>query len=164
MSYLNQSDLYLEDNISKYPAIELLCKMGYKYISPVECMAQRGTSYNVLLKDILRRKLNEINQFKFGEAIYKFSSDNVEKAISDLDEPDPLTEGLIRTSEKIYDSLMLGKSYLEKVADGTSKSFNLKYIDWEHPENNVFHVTEEFSCDSWDKEHNARPDIVLFVN
>ncbi len=164
MSYLNQSDLYLEDNISKYPAIELLCKMGYKYISPVECMTQRGTSYNVLLKDILRRKLNEINQFKFGEAIYKFSSDNVEKAISDLDEPDPLTEGLIRTSEKIYDSLMLGKSYLEKVADGTSKSFNLKYIDWEKPENNVFHVTEEFSCDSWDRQHNARPDIVLFVN
>ena len=32
MSYLNQSDLYLEDNISKYPAIELLCKMGYKLV------------------------------------------------------------------------------------------------------------------------------------
>ena len=32
MSYKNQSDLYLEDNISKYPAIDLLCKMGYKYI------------------------------------------------------------------------------------------------------------------------------------
>ena len=59
---------------------------------------------------------------------------------------------------------MLGKSYLEKTADGTSKSFNLKYIDWEHPENNVYHVTEEFSCDSWDKQKNARPDIVLFVN
>ena len=26
MSYKSQSDLYLEDNISKYPAIELLCK------------------------------------------------------------------------------------------------------------------------------------------
>ena len=30
--------------------------------------------------------------------------------------------------------------------------------------NNVYHVTEEFSCDSWDKQKNARPDIVLFVN
>lgn len=162
MSYLNQSDLYLEDNISKYPAIELLCKMGYEYLSPADCEAQRGTLYNVLLKDVLRRTLNKINQFDFGGITYKFSSDNIEKAISDLDEP--LTDGLIRTSEKIYDSLMLGKSYLEKVADGTSKSFNLKYIDWEHPENNVFHVTEEFSCDSWDKQHNVRPDIVVFVN
>ena len=162
MSYLNQSDLYLEDNISKYPAIELLCKMGYEYLSPADCEAQRGTLYNVLLKDVLRRTLNKINQFDFGGITYKFSSDNIEKAISDLDEP--LTDGLIKTSEKIYDSLMLGKSYLEKVADGTSKSFNLKYIDWEHPENNVFHVTEEFSCDSWDKQHNVRPDIVVFVN
>lgn len=162
MSYKNQGDLYLEDNISQYPAIELLCKLGYKYISPEECMRQRGTLYNVLLKDILRKQLNAINQFEFGGITYKFTSDNVERAIEDLDEP--LTDGLIRTSEKIYDALMLGKSYLEKLADGTSKSFNLKYIDWEHPENNVFHVTEEFSVDSWDKQKNARPDIVLFIN
>ncbi|MBQ3563340.1 MAG: HsdR family type I site-specific deoxyribonuclease [Clostridia bacterium] len=162
MSYKNQSDLYLEDNISKYPAIELLCKLGFEYISPEDCMAQRGTLYDVLLKDILRKQLNAINQFEFGGITYKFTADNVEKAIKDLDEP--LTDGLVRTSEKIYNALMLGKSYLEKLADGTSKSFNLKYIDWEHPENNVYHVTEEFSCDSWDKQKNARPDIVLFVN
>jgi len=162
MSYKHQSDLYLEDNISKYPAIELLCKLGFEYISPEECMAQRGTLYDVLLKDVLRKQLNAINQFEFGGITYKFTADNVEKAIKDLDEP--LTDGLVRTSEKIYNALMLGKSYLEKLADGTSKSFNLKYIDWEHPENNVYHVTEEFSCDSWDKQKNARPDIVLFVN
>ena len=162
MGYKHQSDLYLEDNISKYPAIELLCKLGYTYISPDECMNERGTLYNVLLKGILRKQLQRINQFDFDGISYKFSADNIEKAISELDEP--LTDGLIRTSEKIYDSLMLGKSYLEKLADGTSKSFNLKYIDWEHPENNVFHVTEEYSCDSWDKQKNARPDIVLFVN
>ena len=162
MGYKHQSDLYLEDNISKYPAIELLCKLGYTYISPDECMTERGTLYNVLLKGILRKQLQKINQFEFGGITYKFSADNIEKAISELDEP--LTDGLIRTSEKIYDSLMLGKSYLEKLVDGTSKSFNLKYIDWDHPENNVFHVTEEYSCDSWDKQKNARPDIVLFVN
>lgn len=162
MSYKNQFDAYLEDNVSKYPTIELLCKLGFQYISPEECMAQRGTLYDVLLKDILRKQLHALNQFEFGGIIYKFSADNVEKAIRDLDEP--LTDGLVRTSEKIYNALMLGKSYLEKLTDGTSKSFNLKYIDWEHPENNVFHVTEEFSCDSWDRQKNARPDVVLFVN
>lgn len=162
MSYKTQSDLYLEDNISKYPAIELLCKLGFEYISQEECMRQRGTLYDVLLKDILRKQLHTINRFEFGGITYKFTAENVEKAIKDLDEP--LTDGLIRTSEKIYDSLMLGKSYIEKLADGTSKSFNLKYVDWEHTENNVYHVTEEFSCDSWDKQKNARPDIVLFVN
>lgn len=162
MSYKTQSDLYLEDNISKYPAIELLCKLGFEYISTEECVRQRGALYDVLLKDILRKQLHNINQFEFGGITYKFTADNVEKAIKDLDEP--LTDGLIRTSEKIYDSLMLGKSYIEKLADGNCKSFNLKYIDWENPENNVYHVTEEFSCDSWDKQKNARLDIVLFVN
>ncbi len=162
MSYKMQSDLYLEDNISKYPAIELLCKLGYQYISPEDCIEQRGGYYSVILKDILRTQLNKINQFTYGGITYKFTSENIERAINELDEP--LTDGLIRTSEKIYDALMLGKSYLEKLVDGTAKSFNLRYIDWEHPENNVFHVTEEFSCDSWDKQHNARPDIVLFVN
>ena len=162
MSFTNQSDLMLEDNVSKYPAIELLCKLGYTYISPEEALAERGTRYNVLLKDILRKQLQKINQFEFNDVAYKFSADNIERAIAELDVP--LTEGLIKTSERIYDALMLGKSYPEKLVDGTTKSFNLNYIDWDNFENNVFHVTEEFSCDSWDKQKNARPDIVVFVN
>lgn len=162
MSFTNQSDLMLEDNASKYPAIELLCKLGYTYISPEEAQKERGTLYNVLLKDILRKQLQRINQFEFNNVFYKFSADNIEKAIAELDVP--LTEGLVKTSERIYDALMLGKSFPEKLVDGTTKSFNLNYIDWDNFENNVFHVTEEFSCDSWDKQKNARPDIVVFVN
>ena len=34
MSFTNQSDLMLEDNASKDPAIEVLAKLGYTYISP----------------------------------------------------------------------------------------------------------------------------------
>lgn len=162
MSYDYQPDLYLEKNISQTPAIELLSKLGYTYIPPAECLKQRGSLVGVLLRDILRERLNALNQFTYGGITYKFKSENIESAMTDLDEP--LTEGLIRTSEKIYDALMLGKSYPEKLVDGTTKSFNLRYIDWEHPENNVYHVTEEFSCDSWDKQKNARPDIVLFIN
>lgn len=162
MSYNKQSDLYLEDNISKYPAIDLLCKIGYQYISPEDCISQRGSLYNVILKDILRERLHNLNKYEYGGSVYKFTAGNIEKAITDLDEP--LTDGLVRTSEKIYNALMLGKSYLENLPDGTKKSFNLKYIDWENINNNVFHVTEEYTCESVDKQHNARPDVVLFVN
>mgnify|MGYP002508322828 FL=1 len=162
MSFTNQSDLMLENNASKYPAIEVLAKLGYTYISPKEACKERGTQYNVLLKDVLRRQLQKINQFEFNNVVYKFSADNIERAIAEFDVP--LTEGLVKTSERIYDALMLGKSFQEKLVDGTSKSFDLNYIDWENFENNEFHVTEEFSCDSWDKRKNARPDIVVFVN
>ena len=153
---------YLEVNASQKPAIELLQSMGYTYISPEDCEKQRGSRYRVLLKDILRDQLRRLNRYCYAGAENEFSAANIERAMEDLDEP--LTDGLVRTSEKIYDALLLGKSYLETVGEGKMLSFNLKYIDWEHPQNNVLHVTEEFAVESQDKQHNARPDIVLFIN
>ncbi|MEW6227464.1 MAG: HsdR family type I site-specific deoxyribonuclease [Bacillota bacterium] len=44
------------------------------------------------------------------------------------------------------------------------KSFSLRYIDWEHPENNIFHVTEEFEVERRGSPETYRPDIVPFVN
>ena len=155
-------DAYLEVNASQKPAIELLQAMGYTYLSPEDCEKQRGSRYHVLLKDILRGQLRKLNRYTYAGAENEFSSANIERAMDDLDEP--LTDGLVRTSEKIYDALLLGKSYLETVGEGKMLSFNLKYIDWDHPQNNVFHVTEEFAVESQDKQHNARPDIVLFIN
>ena len=153
---------YLEVSASQKPAIELLRSMGYTYISPKDCERQRGSRYHVLLKDILRGQLRKLNRYSYAGAENEFSAANIERAMEELDEP--LTDGLVRTSEKIYDALLLGKSYPETVGGGKSLSFNLKYIDWEHPENNLVHVTEEFAVDSLDKQHNARPDIVLFIN
>lgn len=156
------SDLYLEKNISQQPAIDLLTAMGYTYISPADCDKQRGSRYHVLLRDILRGQLRRLNRYVYAGAENEFSAANIERAMEELDEP--LTDGLVRTSEKIYDALLLGKSYPETVGDGKMLSFNLRYIDWDNPQNNVFHVTEEFAVDSQDRQHNARPDIVLFIN
>ena len=155
-------DLYLEDNISKKTALDLLQAMGYIYISPEDCIKQRGSKYDVLLKDILRGQLRRLNRYAYAGAENEFSAPNIERAIEDLDEQ--LIDGLVRTSEKIYDALLLGKSYPETVGDGKLLSFNLRYVDWDHPENNLFHVTEEYAVESQDKQHNARPDIVLFIN
>jgi len=157
-----EQSAYLEVSASQKPAIALLQSMGYTYISPKDCERQRGSRYHVLLKDILRGQLRKLNRYSYAGAENEFSAANIERAMEELDEP--LTDGLVRTSEKIYDALLLGKSYPETVGNGKSLSFNLKYIDWEHSENNLFHVTEEFAVDSLDKQHNARPDIVLFIN
>ena len=153
---------YLEYNVSQKPAIDLLSSMGYTYISPENCRLQRGSNYHVLLRDILRGQLRKLNRYSYGGTENEFSAANIERAIDDLDEP--LTDGLIRAGERIYDSLMLGRSYSEIVGEGKLLSFNMKYIDWEHWENNLFHVTEEFAVESQDKQHNARPDLVLFIN
>lgn len=155
-------DIYLENNASQKPALELLQSMGYIYISPEDCEKQRGSKYHVLLKDILRGQLRKLNRYQYAGAENEFSAGNIERAMDELDEP--LTDGLVRTSEKIYDALLLGKSYPETVGEGKALSFNLKYIDWDNWDNNLFHVTEEFAVESQDKQHNARPDIVLFIN
>lgn len=155
-------DAYLEINASQRPALALFEAMGYTYISPADCDKQRGSRYHVLLRDILRGQLRRLNRYVYAGAENEFSAANIERAMEDLDEP--LTDGLVRTSEKIYDALLLGKSYPETIGDGKMLSFNLRYIDWDNPQNNVFHVTEEFAVDSRDRQHNARPDIVLFIN
>ena len=153
---------YSEKNISQKPAIELLQAMGYTYISPENCQKQRGDGYHVLLKDVLRGQLRRLNRYTYAGTENEFSSANIERAIEDLDEP--LIDGLVRTSEKIYDALLLGKSYPETVGEGKLLSFNLKYIDWDDFSKNVFHVTEEFAVESKGKDNNARPDLVLFIN
>ena len=102
------TDLYSEKTASQQPALDLLQSMGYTYISPQDCEAQRGSRYHVLLKDILRGQLRRLNRYTFAGAENEFSAANIERAMDDLDEP--LTDGLVRASEKIYDALLLGKS------------------------------------------------------
>lgn len=154
---------YDEMNISQIPALEVLNKIGYTIISPEKAEQMRGNLYNVVLKDILYERIKAINSFDFKGCTYKFSEKNIQQAILDIEEA--LTDGLIKTNEKIYDSLILGRSYPESLSemDGT-KSFNLNYIDWENPENNVFHVVEEFSVEREDGQGTVRPDIVTFIN
>lgn len=152
-----------EMSTSQRPAIEVLQKLGYKYISEEENKKLRNYILtDVIFKDILAKKLNEINSYEYKGEKYKFSASTIGQAIKDLNED--LVTGVISTNEKIYDLLTLGKSYQENMVDGTKRSFDIKYIDFEHPENNDFYVTEEFSVLRMNGKDYARPDIVLFVN
>lgn len=152
-----------EMTTSQRPAIEVLQKLGYKYISEDKNKKLRNNILTeVIFKDILAKKLNEINSYEYKGEKYKFSASTIGQAIKDLNED--LVTGLISTNEKIYDLLTLGKSYQENMVDGTKRSFDIKYIDFEHPENNDFYVTEEFSVLRMNGKDYARPDIVLFVN
>ncbi len=160
---MSRATAYDELNISQIPALEVLNKIGYTIIPPERAEQMRGNLYNVVLKEVLYERLNSINSFEFKGKKHRFSEKNIQQAILDIDEA--LTDGLIKTNEKIFDSLILGRSYPENLSemDGT-KSFNLNYIDWEQPDNNVFHVVEEFSVEREDGQGTVRPDIVTFIN
>jgi type I restriction enzyme R subunit len=142
----------------------MLQKLGYQYLTPDETMQYRGDkTTQVILEDVLRKQLKEINSIKIGsKREERFTSSNIEMGIRALKEL-PMNEGYINACETAYNLLTLGKA-LEQSIDGDKKSHTMRYIDWEHIENNVFHVTEEYSVmRSTSKEH-YRPDLVLFVN
>ena len=155
---------FKEDHISQIPALQLLQKLGYTYLSQEEALQLRGNKTTaVILDDILRKQLREINSIKISSSKTAiFSDGNIEAGIQALKDL-PMNEGYINACESAYNLLTLGKA-LEQSIDGDKKSFTLQYIDWKNINNNVFHVTEEFSVmRSTSKEH-YRPDIVLFVN
>ena len=156
------AEQYLEKNATKRTALEVLQGLGYEYLSPENCRKQRGSGYHVLLRDVLRGQLRKLNRYEYGGVENEFSASNIERAMDELDAP--IVTGLVRASEQVYDMLMLGSSYPEHVGEGHVQSFNLKFIDWDCPQNNRFHVTEEFAVESVDKQHNAQPDLVLFIN
>jgi len=72
-------------------------------------------------------------------------------------------QGMIPASEVVYELLTLGTS-AEQVIGQDRRSFSLKYIDWAHPEQNVYQVTDEFTVERRGSYNTYRPDIVLFVN
>lgn len=155
---------FKEDHISQLPALQLLQKLGYSYLSPEEALSLRSNkTTNVILEDILRKQLKDINSIKVSSTKTSvFSDANIEAGIQALKDL-PVHEGYITACEGAFNLITLGKD-LEQSIDGDKKSFTLRYIDWENIENNVFHVTEEYSVmRSTSKEH-YRPDIVLFVN
>lgn len=155
---------FKENHISQIPALQILIKLGYTYISASEVDQLRGGKTSiVLLEDILRKQLKEINSIKVSsQKTTLFTDDNIEKGILAL-KTIPMNEGYIAACEKAYNMLTLGHE-LEQSIDGDKKSFTLKYIDWKNLENNVLHVTEEYAVmRSTNKEH-YRPDIVLFIN
>ena len=154
---------YIEDHISQLPALQMLIKMGYTYISPDEALQLReGRKTNVLLRDILKTQLQKINKIEYKGQTHEFSETNVELAINELKEL-PMHLGFINANQHFYDLITLGKSF-EQTIYGDRKSFSFKYIDWEHPENNTFHVSEEFAVTRSHRSDTYRPDIVLFIN
>lgn len=153
---------YDEQHTSQQPAVQLLQKLGYQYLSSEDAERMRGSLYHVLLRTVLEEKLREINAFTYKGESFQFSASNIQQAMRDLDEP--LTNGLVKTNEAIYETLMKGRAYEEFLPDGSKKSFTIQFIDWENIENNVFHVVEEFAVEREDGRGTVRPDIVLFVN
>lgn len=149
---------------SQIPALQLLVALGYKPLSQVDALRLRGNRLrNVVLDDVLAESLMRINRFTYKGKDYSFDLADAHEAMRRLKPTPDRMKGLKGTNQDVYDSLVLGTT-ITKTIDGDSKSYSFRFIDWEHPENNVFHVTAEFAVERTGSTQTKRCDIVGFVN
>ncbi len=153
-----------EKHQSQVPALQLLVALGFTPLSQDEALRLRGGRLrNVVLDDVLAEQLMRINRFTHRGREYGFDLEDAHEAMRRLKPTPDRLKGLRGTNQDIYDTLVLGTT-ITKSIDGDSKSYSFRYIDWERPENNVFHVTAEFSVERTASSQTKRCDIVAFVN
>lgn len=156
--------IFQEDYSSQLPALRTLINLGYQYLSQQKVMEQRyDRTSNVLLEPILKEQLAKINEIRVSSThTEKFTQSNIDEAVLRLKEI-PLEQGYLSATQHIYELVTLGTT-LDQTIEGNRREYTLQFIDWKNPNNNVFHIAEEFSVITTDGKSELRPDIVLFVN
>lgn len=147
---------------SQLPFVELLINMGYTYLPTSEVMKQRqADTGKFILRDIAFEALSRINEYEVGEETKKFTDNDIWEAVTELE--NVKLEGLIDTSKNVFNLIMpiTGGKSVKVFRNGKAISKSLRYIDFENPKNNSYHVAVEFEATA---RGSIRPDIVVFVN
>lgn len=141
-------------------ALKVIEKLGYTIVPRSEAEAKRGSRRAVLFEDELQTFLSK-RTYPYDNETRYFSGGSIAAAVRALNVQ--ATAGLYAANKEIYDMLCAGKSLEETLPDGTRQSFDISFIDFEHPENNIFQVTDEFEVERPNGKF-ARTDIVVLVN
>lgn len=119
------------------PAMVHLTRLGYTYFGKIS-EEQAGSVYdpdtNILL-DVFKQQFVKLNPGHEGEWLQILK--DIRKELNDDD---------------------LGRGFYTRLKQISP----IRLIDFEHPNNNTFHFTAEFTCKNGQDEF--RPDITLFVN
>ena len=153
-----------EKHLSQLPALHLLQKMEprWRLLTREEAERERGGKRaNVYLDSILKESLARINRVELRGQSYPFTEGSLAEAVERLKRPRP--SGLLRINEELTDLLLLGTA-VEQTVEGLTRAFQVKFVDWEDPSANVFHICAEFDVEREHTTDTRRPDIVLFVN
>ncbi|MCA9051055.1 MAG: type I restriction endonuclease subunit R, partial [Planctomycetaceae bacterium] len=134
------------------PAFELLrMHFGYRYVPAEKLGDLRDSLSDVILTDVLAEKLREINPGITDNAI--------RDAIDALRQP--LAMDLLEANEACHLALSKWKT-VDEFRDGKPSTRNVRFFDFEHPENNDFLVVDELEVKGPRK--TRRLDLVVFVN
>ncbi|MDN4186769.1 MAG: HsdR family type I site-specific deoxyribonuclease [Dehalococcoides mccartyi] len=141
-------------------ALKVIEKLGYTIVPRSEAEEKRGSRRAVLFEKELQAYLSRQTYPYNGERRF-FSGGSIAAAVRAVDLQS--AAGLYAANKECYDLLCSGKSLEETLPDGTRQSFDISFIDFEHPENNILQVTDEFEVERPNGKF-ARPDLVVLVN
>ena len=131
------------------PIVKYSTELGWKYLSQDDALRLRGGETGLILRQV------------FSEQIIRLNSDfaNLETANAIVKRLEETISANIEGNLKVWEHL-IGKGVVFIPEERRDR--DLKLIDFENPERNEFHVTDEFSYTNGIKTN--RPDVVFFIN
>lgn len=146
---------------SQLPAMLLLAKMGWQPLSKVAAnVSRKNRASAVILEEITKEFLGR-QKLQWAGVDTPITEDNIQELLLRLKNLPPATYG--KQAEEKWDLLCLPQG-VEQLVNGAKRSLNTRFIDFENPENNMYHMVPEFSVEHNKSTDARRPDIVLFVN
>ena len=125
-----------ENTRVQVPAAIHLCRLGYTYLSAISD-DDLDSETNILTK-VMFDSMKRLNRDKSEHELQSYMRDVIHSA----NNPD------------------LGKVFYSHL----STNSGIKLIDFINPDNNVWHVTTELTCEDKKTGKNFRPDITCFIN
>jgi len=147
-----------ERNHVEKPFLDQLDGLKWKVLNldskqqPVDTFRENFTE--VVMLPVLREQLKVINPW--------LEDDQVEEVVKQLTASFPST-GLIQNNQHAFHLLLENTSVSENRETG-EKSPTVRFIDFEHRDNNRFIAVCQFKVRILGTEHHIIPDIVLFLN
>ncbi|MCA8837740.1 MAG: restriction endonuclease subunit R, partial [Proteobacteria bacterium] len=160
---MNQSHEFQTNEVavSQLPAMVLLAQMGWKPLTAkIANEYRRSRRSAVILEDVTRQYLRAQTIVR-GEQTTKISEDNIDKLIYGL--KDMPSDKIGPLAKDMWNRLVLPQS-VEQSINGTRRALSARLIDFESPDNNIYHAVAEFDVECSHSTEKRRPDIVLFVN
>lgn len=152
-----------EHVLVEQPFCRQLEKMGWAWLAgdtDVPELTERASFREVLLKERLVKALRKINLGPDGQTW--LDDERIERAIRQMEPTAALR--LLEANRQATELLLKGT-----VTDGlptwdAGRQQPLRYIDFNHPENNDFLVIDQFKVQLTSGQGHIVPDAVLFVN
>jgi type I restriction enzyme R subunit len=131
------------------PIIEYASQIGWKYLDIDDALRMRGGETGLILRDV------------FSSQVIKLNSDfaNLETANIIIKRLENTITATIEGNEKAWQHLT-GKGTV--FISEERRDRNVKLIDFENPERNEYHVTDEMAFTNGVRIN--RPDVVFYIN